>query len=77
LLGRDPGQDALELDEATGAGGEIADDQQRPLVTDEVEGPGVRSPLVIWMTLGRRNGGNGRLLRGGFGSLGDPCRRKP
>jgi hypothetical protein len=32
----DSGQHALELDEPPGAGGEIADDQQRPLVADQV-----------------------------------------
>jgi hypothetical protein len=54
LLGRDSGQDALQLDEPAGTGDEIADDQQRPLVADEIERAGVRRPLVIWMTLGGR-----------------------
>ena len=49
-----PGQHALELDEATRAGGEVTDDQQRPLVADEVERPRIWGPLVIRMTLGGR-----------------------
>ena len=70
LLGRDPGQDALELDEAPRAGGEVADDQQRPLVADEVERAGVRGPLIVGVTLGGRDGGNsgasGRTLKRPF-----------
>ena len=54
LLGRDPREHALELDEATRARGEVAHDQQRPLVADEVERPRIRRPLVIRMTLGGR-----------------------
>ena len=42
LFGRDPGEHALELDEPPRAGREVADDQQRPLVADEVEGARVR-----------------------------------
>ena len=61
LLGRDAGQHALELDEAPRAGGEIADDQQRPLVADEVERAGVGRPLVVGMALGGRNGRDGDL----------------
>src|SRR5437868_7076172 len=34
LLGRDARKDPLELDEPPGAGREVADDQQRPLVAD-------------------------------------------
>ena len=58
LLGRDAGQHALQLDEAARAGGQIADDQQRPLVADEVEGASVRRPLVVWMALGGRDWGH-------------------
>ena len=54
LLGRDAGQHALQLDEATRACGEVADDQQRPLVADQIEGPRIWGPLVIRMTLGGR-----------------------
>jgi hypothetical protein len=32
----------LQLDEPARTGGEIADDQQRPLVADEIERAGVR-----------------------------------
>jgi hypothetical protein len=55
LLGGDAGQDALELDEPARSGGKIADDEERPLVAHEVQGPGVRRPLVVGMTLGWRD----------------------
>ena len=45
-----PGQDALELDEPARAGSEITDDEQRPFVTDQIEGARVRRPLVVGVT---------------------------
>ena len=59
LLGRDPGQYPLELDEPARTGGKVADDQQRPLVADEIERPSVGRPLVVGMTFWRRYVGNG------------------
>ena len=47
LLGGDPRQDPLQLDEAAGAAGEVADDEQGPLVTHEIEGARVGRPLVV------------------------------
>jgi len=47
LLDRDVGQDALQLREAPRAARQVADDQQRPLVADEIERTGVRRPLVV------------------------------
>ena len=38
-----PGQRPLQLDEAARAAGEVADDEQGPLVADEVQRPGVRA----------------------------------
>ena len=38
LLGGDPGEDALQLDETTRAGGQVAHDEQGPLVPDQVKG---------------------------------------
>ena len=58
LLGRDAGQHALQLDEPAGPGGKVADDQERPLVADEIERACVRSPLVVGVPLGRGNGGH-------------------
>src|SRR5207302_723184 len=59
LLGRDTRQYALQLDEPAGARSQIADDQQRPLVADEVERSRVRRPLVVWVAFGRRYVRNG------------------
>ena len=56
LLGRDPGQDALEFDEPPRPGGEVADDQQRPLVAHQIERARVRRPLVVRMPLRGRDG---------------------
>ena len=56
LLGRDAGQHALQLDEPARAGGEVADDEQRPLVAHEIERAGVRRPLVVRVALGRWDG---------------------
>ncbi len=58
LLGRDPGQHALQLDEASRAGDEVADDQEGPLVPHEVQRPRVGGPLVVRVTLGGRDGGD-------------------
>ena len=58
LLGGDAGQHALQLDEAPRAGGEVTDDQERPLVAHEIEGAGVRRPLVVGVALGRGDGGD-------------------
>ena len=63
LLGRDAGQHALELDEPAGAGDEIADDQQGPLVSHQVQRPCVGRPLVVRVTLGGRDGGDTGLRR--------------
>jgi hypothetical protein len=51
----------LELDEAARAGGEVTDDEERPLVADEVERARVRRPLVIGMALRRRDRRDGFL----------------
>ena len=59
LLGRDAGQHPLQLDEPARAGGEVTDDQQRPLVAHEVERAGVRRPLVVRVTLGGWDGWDG------------------
>src|SRR5512132_135072 len=45
LLRRDAGQHALQLDEATRAAGEVPDDEQRPLVTHQVERARIGRPL--------------------------------
>jgi hypothetical protein len=55
LLGGDAGQDALQLDEPPRAAGEVADDEQRPLVPDEVQGTRVGRPLVVRMAFGGRD----------------------
>jgi hypothetical protein len=68
LLGRDARQCALDLDEATRPGRKIAHDQERPLVTDEIEGAAVRGPLVVRMALGRRDARNDDHLRAAEGS---------
>ena len=52
LLRGDARQDALELDEPARTGSEITDDEQRPLVTDEIQGARVRRPLVVGVTFG-------------------------
>ena len=48
-----PGQHALQLDEPARTGGEVTDDEQRPLVADEVERACVGRPLVVGVTFGR------------------------
>ena len=53
LFSRDSRQDALELDKPPRAGREVADDQQRPLVADEIECACIRRPLVVRMAFGR------------------------
>ncbi len=55
LLRGDSGQDALKLDEPARPGGEITDDEQRPLVTHEIQGARVWRPLVVGVTFGRWN----------------------
>ena len=60
LLRGDAGQHALQLDEAPRAGGEVADDQQRPLVADKIERACIGGPLVIRVTLGGRRCRDGR-----------------
>ena len=59
LLGRDAREHALQLDETPRAAGQIAHDEQGPLVAHQVERPRVRSPLVVGVTLGGRCGGDG------------------
>ena len=61
LLGRDPGQHPLQLDEAAGTSDQVADDQQRPLVANQIERARVWRPLVVRMPLWGWNGGNGCL----------------
>ena len=78
LLGRDAGQHALELDEPARAGGEVADDEQRPLVPDEIERASVRRPLVVGMPLGGRDrrhlGATIHRTTGPAGDFLDACR---
>jgi hypothetical protein len=62
LLGRDSGQDALQLDEAPRPRREVPNDQQRPLIADEIERARVGRPLVVRMPLGWRDGRDGGLL---------------
>src|SRR2546423_4746831 len=47
----DPGERALELAEAAAAGGEIADHEHRPLLTDDVRG-GANGALLVEGPLG-------------------------
>ena len=54
-----PGQHALQLDEPPRTGGEVTDDEKRPLVADEVERAGVGRPLVVGVALWRGDGGDG------------------
>ena len=61
LLRRDARQRALELDEPARTADEVAHDQQRPLVADEIQGARVRRPLVVWMAFGRGSGWDGDL----------------
>src|SRR6201999_1608816 len=69
LLGRDAREDALQLDEATGPGGEVANDEPGPLVTDQVKGARLRRPLLRRMSFGRRYWRH-FSLRGGVRSSG-------
>ena len=55
LFSGDPGQHALELDEAPRAGEQVTNDQQRPLVADHVERACIRRPLVVRVALSGRN----------------------
>ena len=46
-----------------GARRKVADDEQGPLVTDQIEGPGIRRPLIVGVAFGRgyvRNGSSRR-----------------
>lgn len=61
LLGRDAWQGALQLDEPPRTADEITDDQQRPLVADEIKCPGIGRPLVVRMPFGRGAGEMGNL----------------
>ncbi len=47
LLGRDAREHPLQLDEPSRSGGQVANDEQRPFVADQVERPSVGRPLVI------------------------------
>ena len=53
LLRGDARQDPLKLDEPARPGGEIADDEQRPLVTYEIQSTRIWRPLVVGVTFGR------------------------
>ncbi len=43
----------MQFNESPRAGREIADDQQRPFIADQVERPGVGRPLIVWVAFGR------------------------
>ena len=47
--------------EAAGAGDEVADDQQRPLIANQIQRARIWRPLVVRMPLWGWNGGNGCL----------------
>ena len=51
LLGGDSRQHALQLDEPARTGGKVTDDQERPFIPHEIEGTGIRRPLVVRMAL--------------------------